>query len=120
MLNSRAMERTREYLDTFLAGVRPGPSHRAEYDISYRLTEDAFVLFLHQRASESALLTPHACFKAVHSEDPSGWLLYAPDDDGHWLPNPEMVFVTDVADALAIAEALMPDQEPPRPLDMVG
>lgn len=120
MLTTRAIERTREYLDTFLAAVRPSPTHRGEYDISYKLTEVAFVLHLHQRASEADTLTAHASFKAVHSEDPDGWLLFTPDSDGHWAPNPELVFVADLEDALQVARSLFSEAEPPRPLDIAS
>lgn len=108
MLNPRDLERTREHLETFLARVRPSPSQRTSTDISYQLSEAAFVLRTHVRAAESMLLTPHACFKAVHSEEPAGWQLYVPDEQGHWVVCPELSFAEDLEDALEVAALMLP------------
>lgn len=119
MLNHRELERTREHLDTFLARVRPSPSQRTALDISYQLSEVAFVLRAHLRASESVLLTPHAVFKAVHSEEPAGWQLYVPDAQGHWVACPELGFAADLEDALEVATVLLPQVGPESALSAV-
>lgn len=100
MLTVSKLERTREHLDTFLASVRPGHVQRTEHDISYRLTEFAFILHVHQRAGSAITLAAYACFKAVHQEGPEGWLLYTPDASGHWQANSAS------GDAVSLAEAL--------------
>lgn len=112
------MERVRVELDTFLATVRPEPSQRQHMDISYQLNETAFVLHVHKRAENAGMLTPHACLKAVHSEDPEGWLLYVPDSDGHWVAYQELVYATELADVLLAAKALLPESEAPGQMDL--
>lgn len=104
MLNPRALERTREHLDTFLSTVRPSPSLRQDYDVSYQLSEVAFVLNAHRRAREADVLTAQACFKAVHSEAPEGWQLFVQDADGHWVSLPEgQGFEVDLEHVLQVA-----------------
>lgn len=116
MLTSRTMERTREALDTFMAAIRPTLTHRSQEDFSYRLTEDAFILFHHLPIADSQLMAPQAFFKAVHVEEPDGWSLYVPDEQGHWLPHADGVFAPSLAEALDVAEALIADLEPPSPM----
>lgn len=113
MLNPREVERARSHLDTFIATVRPSPTHRGQFDVSYVLSEFAVVLNLHRAAVESSVLTPYACFKALHTEEPEGWLLYVLDDQGHWVPNEALVFTPELAEALAFAQTLIPTQTPP-------
>ena len=55
-------------------------------------------------------LTTHACFKALHSEEPEGWLMYVDDDHGHWVPNESLVFSADLSEALIFAKTLMPTE----------
>ncbi|MDZ4298485.1 MAG: hypothetical protein U0998_09120 [Moraxellaceae bacterium] len=108
MLTPRELERVRNHLDTFIATVRPSPTHRGQFDVSYVLSEFALVINLHRAAGDTSVLTPHACFKALYSEEPHGWLLYVVDDQGHWVPNESLVFSTDLSEALIFAKALMP------------
>lgn len=117
MLTPRELERVRNHLDTFIATVRPSPTHRGQFDVSYLLSEFAVVLNLHRVAGETSVLTPHACFKALHSEQPEGWMLYVIDDQGHWVPNESLVFSADLSEALTFAQTLMPTDTPP---DILG
>lgn len=110
MLTARELERVRNQLDTFIATVRPSPTNRGQFDVSYLLSEFAVVLNLHRAAGETSVLTPHACFKALHSGEPEGWLLYVVDDQGHWVPNESLVFSADLSEALAFAKTLMPTE----------
>ncbi|MDZ4298798.1 MAG: hypothetical protein U0998_05960 [Moraxellaceae bacterium] len=110
MLTPRELERVRNHLDTFIATVRPSPTHRSQFDVSYVLSEFAVVLNLHRAAGETSVLTPHACFKALHSEEPEGWLLYVVDDQGHWVPNESLVFTADLSEALIFAKTLLPTE----------
>lgn len=118
MLSQRDLDRTRESLETFLARVRPSHSQRAQFDISYQLSEQAFVLSVHHPAAEAAILTAHPHFKAVHIESPSGWQLYIPDAQGHWAPCPDLSFVDDLEDALDMAEVLLPKPSSDAPLSV--
>lgn len=124
MMTPRLLHRVRESLDTFMAEIRPSPTERLRQDYSYRLTEDAFVLQYHSLAGESQLLTAHALFKVVHSEDPEGWLLYAPDTDGHWQPHADLVFSPELAEIFQAARARISAQtdvsELNAPLQMAG
>ena len=124
MMTPRLLHRVRESLDTFMAEIRPSPTERQCQDYSYRLTEDAFVLQHHSLAGESQLLTAHALLKVVHSEDPEGWLLYAPDTEGHWQPHADLVFSPELTEALQSARAHISSQtdvsELTAPLQMAG
>ncbi|MES3040831.1 MAG: hypothetical protein V4730_06745 [Pseudomonadota bacterium] len=124
MMTPRLLHRVRESLDTFMAEMRPSPTERLRQDYSYRLTEDAFVLQHHTLAGESQLLTAHALLKVVHSEDPEGWLLYAPDTEGHWQPHADLVFSPELTETFQAARARIRAQtdvsELTAPLQMAG
>ncbi|MES2908097.1 MAG: hypothetical protein V4688_02960 [Pseudomonadota bacterium] len=124
MMTPRLLHRVREFLDTFMAEIRPSPTERQRQDYSYRLTEDAFVLQYHNLAGESQLLTAHALLKVVHSEDPEGWLLYVPNAEGHWQPHADLVFSPELIAVLQAAKARIDSQitinEVVTPLQMAG
>lgn len=109
MLNSREIEKVRQQLETFLAEVRPSPTHRAIQDVSYTLSVDAFLVTEHLQCAESLRLVAHHRLKAVHSDDPQGWLIFAINSDGQWAPYPNCVFSATLDSVLALArETLTP------------
>lgn len=109
MLNSREMEKVRQQLETFLAEVRPSPTHRAAQDVSYTLSVDAFLITEHLQCAESLRLVAHHRLKAVHSDDPQGWLIFAINGDGQWAPYSSCVFSATLDSVLALArETLTP------------
>ena len=115
MLTPRLLARTKDSLDTFMAKVRPAPMLRHVMDVSYKLSEAAFVIHVVRRGAVSFTQTQQACFKAVHNEDPDGWLLFVPDSEGHWVACADLVFATDLDDVLQHAGRLLPhldDAEP--------
>ncbi|MEK6787370.1 MAG: hypothetical protein AABY68_00275 [Pseudomonadota bacterium] len=107
MINARLHARVAAYLDTLMAEIRPLPSERRQLDYSYQLTDDAFILLKHARASETEVLVAVSVLKAIHTEDPDGWLLYQMDDHGQWQPHEELVFTTELADLMTVARLLV-------------
>lgn len=120
MMSSRLSQRVSESLDTVMAEVRPSPTERRREDYSYRLTEDAFILQRHCWIESSQLQATQALLKAVHADTPSGWLLYAPDDQGHWQPHADMSFSADLHEVLALARSLIRQDKRPAVLQKAG
>lgn len=109
MLNSREIEKVRQQLETFLAEVRPSPTHRTTQDVSYTLSVDAFLITEHLQCAESLRLVAHHRLKAVHSDDPHGWLIFAINGEGQWAPYPSCVFSATLDSVLNLArETLTP------------
>lgn len=120
MMSPRLLHRVRESLGTFMAEIRPLPSELQREDYSYRLTEDAFVLQHHSLKRDSFVLTAHPLMKAVHSEYPEGWLLYAMTADGHWQPYAESVFSPDLSTTLNTVRAHITPTDVAPVLKMTG
>lgn len=106
MMTPRLHARVTEHLETLMAEIRPLPSERAHLDYSYRLNDDAFIVQQHARALEAEVLVANPILKALHSEDPEGWLLYALDADGHWQAYADMVFSADLNDVMGVARQM--------------
>lgn len=107
MLSTRNLERVREQLDTFLANVRPSTLYRDHFDVSYLLNEFSWVVNVHFQAGETSLLTAHPRFKAVHSEEPEGWSLYLPDEEGQWVSCTDLSFVDSMEAALELLQLMI-------------
>ncbi|MEK6789599.1 MAG: hypothetical protein AABY68_11675 [Pseudomonadota bacterium] len=118
MMNARLLNRVKEHLDTLMAEARPLPSDRQHEDFSYRLNEDAFILQHHTLAGETSVLTAHPLLKVIHTDDPTGWLLYALDSEGHWQPHAEMVFTPELSEAINAARRLLGLSEHPAPMSL--
>lgn len=107
MMNARMLNRVKEHLDTLMAEARPLPSDRQHEDFSYRLNEDAFILQHHTLAGETSVLTADPLLKVIYTDDPAGWLLYTLDREGHWQPYAEMVFTSELSEAINAARHLL-------------
>ena len=120
MLTERERLRVENQLETFLAKVRPQPTQRSLMDVSYSLSVNMLVITEHRHCESTYRLLAHNLLKAVHSEDPAGWLLYTPDAEGQWQPCPEVVYVATLDEVLQLAESLLGEAPGEESLQDVG
>lgn len=108
MVDPKLQSRTREALDSLMSLIRPGRLQRRFLDVDYQMNDLNFVISVFRRDPDQLHLTQQPCFKAVKTDAPDGWLLFVPDNAGHWVADAEQPFAATLPDVMQEAMRVLP------------
>ena len=107
MMNSRLQARVKDHLDMLMSEIRPQPSERKNHDLSYRLSEELFIIEQQVLHEHSDITTSTPLVKVVHMEEPESWALYVLSDESNWQMHDTINSEPDLAKILQTVSTLI-------------